>query len=80
MHTDKTAAALHTAAIRFGATGLVMLLAFFAVSSLSGCGGGGVDQPVAGQCYVNGQPAAAEACRPGATVQPVMCSASGACQ
>jgi len=80
MHTNKPAAELHRAALRFVSTGLLMLVGFFVLACLSACGGGGADQPVAGQCYVNGVASPAEACRPGATVQPVVCAASGACQ
>lgn len=44
---------------------------------LTACGGGGADEVPAGQCYTAGQPTNCPL--PSVTVQPVQCSASGAC-
>lgn len=69
------------AALRFFAVLMAALLAAIALGALSGCGGGDDSAPAdAGQCYVAGKAAPADACTSKATIQPVQCAASGCAQ
>jgi len=58
-------------------TGAALVVALALLILLTACGGGGVDEVPAGQCYTAGQPSGCGTGR--VTVLPVDCSASGAC-